>query len=349
MRLSRCDLEAVSEPVRELYAITELSRVPHAIITLLARFIPSESISYNEFGPAAGRVISIVEPYLTNFREAIPVFSAHLGEHPVINHFLETRSLLPFRISDFLSKKQFQRTGLYNEFYRVFGVEHQLGIFLAGTRQHQVCMAINRNGRDFSERDRQILTLLRPHLTQALSNATAATELRQSSDFLNQAVKSSRQGVVWVDECGKILFITDQARNWITAYFAANLAFLPENLRAWITLQLGSPGAVREPLIVSRGDKQLRIRLIQEETQILLVLTEACESFSASKFISHGLTPRESEVLRWMAEAKSNPEIAIILGTRPRTIDKHVERILAKLQVESRKAAMLRAWEMRSN
>ena len=60
--------------------------------------------------------------------------------------------------------------------------------------------------------------------------------------------------------------------------------------------------------------------------------------------------PRDSHI-KWpvctaMAERKSNPEIAKILGTSPRTIDKHVERVLAKLNVETRQAAMLRAWDM---
>ncbi len=53
------------------------------------------------------------------------------------------------------------------------------------------------------------------------------------------------------------------------------------------------------------------------------------------------LTPRELEVLKWLAEGKSNAEIAIILGNSIHTIKRHVESILAKLGVEHRRAAML--------
>jgi DNA-binding CsgD family transcriptional regulator len=53
----------------------------------------------------------------------------------------------------------------------------------------------------------------------------------------------------------------------------------------------------------------------------------------------HGLTRRESEVARWLGEGKANAEIAAILGTEPRTVEKHVEHILAKLGVENRTAA----------
>jgi DNA-binding CsgD family transcriptional regulator len=55
------------------------------------------------------------------------------------------------------------------------------------------------------------------------------------------------------------------------------------------------------------------------------------------------LTPREREVLNWLGEGKSNPEIATILHAAVRTIEKHVERILDKLGVENRTAAALAA------
>jgi DNA-binding CsgD family transcriptional regulator len=54
------------------------------------------------------------------------------------------------------------------------------------------------------------------------------------------------------------------------------------------------------------------------------------------------LTPRENEVLRWVAHGKRNREIGVILNTSSRTIQKHVQSILDKLNVETRGAAA--AW-----
>ena len=51
------------------------------------------------------------------------------------------------------------------------------------------------------------------------------------------------------------------------------------------------------------------------------------------------LTPRETEVLAWIAQGKTNYEIGVILGACTGTICKHVERILSKLGVENRTAA----------
>ena len=54
---------------------------------------------------------------------------------------------------------------------------------------------------------------------------------------------------------------------------------------------------------------------------------------------AHGMTPRETEVALWLAQGKTNPEIASILAAPVRTVEKHVERILRKLGVENRAAA----------
>ena len=62
--------------------------------------------------------------------------------------------------------------------------------------------------------------------------------------------------------------------------------------------------------------------------------------------VRFGLTPREAEVLIWVAQGKTNPEVAMILGIRPYTVRTHVERIFSKLGVETRHAAGLRAIEV---
>ena len=69
---------------------------------------------------------------------------------------------------------------------------------------------------------------------------------------------------------------------------------------------------------------------------------------SAVPLESLGLSPREAEVLLWIAQGKNNEEIGIILGIARNTIKKHVIHLLEKLQVESRNAAALRAVEVLS-
>jgi DNA-binding NarL/FixJ family response regulator len=64
-----------------------------------------------------------------------------------------------------------------------------------------------------------------------------------------------------------------------------------------------------------------------------------------SKF---GLTNRAAEVLLWVAQGKTNSDIATILGITESTVKKHVQEIFDKLGVETRGAATVRALEVLS-
>ena len=54
------------------------------------------------------------------------------------------------------------------------------------------------------------------------------------------------------------------------------------------------------------------------------------------------LTGREIQILRLVAEGRTNASIAHALEVSPRTIAKHLEHIYRKLQVSSRAAAVFR-------
>jgi DNA-binding CsgD family transcriptional regulator len=53
----------------------------------------------------------------------------------------------------------------------------------------------------------------------------------------------------------------------------------------------------------------------------------------------HALTDREAEVLLWISRGKANREISEILGISPRTVNKHLEQVFAKMGVENRASA----------
>jgi DNA-binding NarL/FixJ family response regulator len=62
-----------------------------------------------------------------------------------------------------------------------------------------------------------------------------------------------------------------------------------------------------------------------------------------------GLSPREAEILLWVAQGKTNFEAGIILTISAATVKKHLEHIYEKLGVEGRTAATVRALEMLSS
>ena len=147
------------------------------------------------------------------------------------------------KISDFYSLREFRDTELYCEFNRHASIVHMLSTgILVGSRMMTLNLARGARAKDFTERDRTIMNLLRPHFGQARRNADLAT---------------------------------------------VRLAAQSKPLEAY------------------------------------------------------GLTHREKEVAHWLSRGKTNLEIAVILGVRVRTVEKHLENILAKLAVENRTTAAL--------
>jgi DNA-binding CsgD family transcriptional regulator len=82
------------------------------------------------------------------------------------------------KVSDFYSARQWHSTGMYCDLARGWGLDHELLLFLpagpgpaAGPGRTLRLIFYREPGPDFSERDRALLALLRPHLYQAYMNA----------------------------------------------------------------------------------------------------------------------------------------------------------------------------------
>ena len=75
------------------------------------------------------------------------------------------------------------------------------------------------------------------------------------------------------------------------------------------------------------------------ETPLEPISTEPPIGAGTTRLSSAALTPRETEVLSWIAKGKTNRDVADILGMSPRTVNKHLEHVFEKLGVETRAAA----------
>jgi DNA-binding CsgD family transcriptional regulator len=161
----------------------------------------------------------------------------------------------------------------------------------------------------------------------------------------------ARQGIVFLNRFWQIEWMTPLARKWLRTHFNQNEAEdtkLPRALFAWVRrLAAGDPPASGYPDLNLRAlDTCLRIRWVSEPGGCSwLLLTEEDDTESHAALAGFGLTARETQILHWISEGKSNPEIALILQISPNTVRKHVQHILGKLAVESRSAAMRRILE----
>jgi DNA-binding NarL/FixJ family response regulator len=92
-----------------------------------------------------------------------------------------------------------------------------------------------------------------------------------------------------------------------------------------------------------------RLQRHRENTEAAQQKVEFKPNFdSTAPLEALGLTPREAEVLLWVAQGKSNGEIGVILGMSEKTVKIHVGHIFEKLGVDNRNAATVRAIEVLS-
>lgn len=357
-RLTQKDIKALLDFLRQNYSRLNLNDFQRQILLDLPNLVASDSTTYNELKPRKQLVVkalwetSPVEPQ--KMRE----FGKLMSENPlIVHHAKNPRCQCVLKISDFLSLDQFQRLALYNEFYRPLGVERQMAVTLPSLPSIVIGIALNRGSPDFSERDRLILSLLRPHLIQAYRNAQAVSQMQEELSLLRQATEKLDRGVILLTPDGRVRLATDRAVKLVAEYFGrrplrANR--LPENFQRWVRhqeAQLAAKDDVpppRKPLVLGHEGTHLVVRHQCDPAQCLLLFEEQLTSIQPASLEPLSLSPREAEVLVWVAYGKTNAEIGKILGTSSQTVKKHLDHIYEKLGVENRTAAAAKAYETAS-
>jgi DNA-binding CsgD family transcriptional regulator len=335
-RLTHQNLRLLSDSLQKLYQACELEAFPRHVFAAVTPLVRCDYFSYNEFSADGSLTTVHCEPELpepaTQFLlELGPIFSK---EHPTISYVTRTGSPEPFKITDFTSQRQWRQTRLYSEFYRPLACEYQMA-FASPLADGQMALAFNSAGRDYSDEDRQLLELLRPHLLQAHANAQLVTKM-------STALRGLGGAMVAVSRSGDIEFATGEALRLLQKYFALpnGAAVLPRRISDWLLKPVGSSLAAA-PLVIYKGDGRLKVTLASREGggACNLLLEEKDDSAEIRRLIALGLTPREAEVLLWVARGKTSGEIATILGSKPATVSKHLDHIYQKLGVENRTSA----------
>lgn len=289
----------------------------------------------------------------TPIKDAAEILGRFASQIPMHAHW-EHDDGQALKISDFLSPRAFKKKEIYNEFYQPMRIPFTMGIALPVNRRCLVTIGLHRGRKDFTERERAALNMIQPHVFQAYANTQAVTQIQMELSRLNHAVEQLPQGLVSVNAQGVIQWDTARARELLTEYFGARerrYHRLPDLLVRWIQnykTQLDhadqQTGRIA-PLVIDHGARHLHVRMGPDGDHCLLFLNETTAEISTEQLAHLGLSPRETEVLGWIARGKSNPEIATILNISVRTIHAHVEHIYLKLGMENRYAAMMMALE----
>ncbi len=357
-QLTHRDLRSLTTTLQRLYGQTDLEAFPAHAVSSLAHIIAADVRGYNEVNFRRRRLVAITDPVDALDPRDEELASHHLHEQPLFTAYQRTKDGRAAAMSDFLTTRQFHRLTLYNEMYRRRNTEDLMAIFLPTPSASTILFTFSRSQRSFSERDRQKLNILRLHLIQAYNNAEVATRLRQEAALLKQAFNESHSGIIVLTPEGRIQSITDQAGHWLRTYFGKTWKesphALPELLHRWVRCQLHVRQRRDEiphpqtPFIATSEDGQLIVRLLSpyDTGQSLLILEEhPCSVLPMLRTFS-GFTPRETDILNWLSQGKTNKEIATLLALSPNSIRSRLEEIYKKLGVSTRTAAVRRFLEI---
>jgi DNA-binding response OmpR family regulator/DNA-binding CsgD family transcriptional regulator len=174
-------------------------------------------------------------------------------------------------------------------------------------------------------------------------NQELAEEIELRLDAEKQLETSLEQALLIVNKQGQVLFATSQARILLNSFFAQGSdKNLPAELQSWLT----GPESQRPRVIIhkKRGEIEVDHFALSKSGNVSLLRIEHRNGDNGPKaLLALGVTAREAEVLYWISEGKTNPEIAIIIDASLNTVKKHAINLFAKLGVETRTGAARQA------
>ncbi len=219
-----------------------------------------------------------------------------------------------------------------------FATHHIPIVFMTGlTETEHVVAAFAAGGADYVTkpiRPAEVLARIAAHM----QNARQMKQARTALDAFGQATVAIRA------TDGKLVWQTPLSRKLLKEYFATDEKATPPRLLEWIAEAEVAHRDGREPtaLLIAEGSRRLLASFHDQtgDQEWLVVLREENDASAIESLIAvFRLTQREAEVLYWVTLGKTTKDIGDILGSSPRTVNKHLEHVFEKLGVETRTAA----------
>ncbi len=207
-------------------------------------------------------------------------------------------------------------------------------IFMTGlTETEDVVRGLECGGVDYLTKPinpHELLARMKVHLSNARLTTSAHT-----------ALDSTGQNLATVNHDGQIRWATPQTYA-LLAKAKVDSSWQQTQLASQLQRWLQHQPELNQQLTLTDLDYPLAVRLISHQTdgeKLLKLIDGGRPTGSAMLKAQLSLTERESEVLYWIANGKTNREAAEILDMSPRTVNKHLETIFPKLGVENRTSA----------
>jgi DNA-binding CsgD family transcriptional regulator len=331
--LADTDVGAAHGFAQALVEARTVADVRRRALSRLAELVPADVLTWDRVEPATGAIHHEAVPTEAEPPGAFAAIVRGAAGHPLLAaHAARRRQAL--RLSEAVEARRLSRSELYGDLLHRSGVEYGIAIGVRTGRREVVVTGLGRTEREFSERDRDVLDLVRPRLEDALQTAEARGRLVRAL----AADPPAGTAVVLLDGYGEIEHSSLDAERWLAEYFGAaeHPGWLPGPVARWLALP------PRPPLVSARDGRRLTVRLLPGDPHALL-LEEDIASFRTDALERLGLTPRETEVLWAVAAIEDEADIAWELFLSLHAVRERLARLEAKLGVRTAAEAVARA------
>jgi DNA-binding CsgD family transcriptional regulator len=331
--LADTDVGATRGFARALLEARTVADVRRRALAGLAELVPADVLTWDDVVPATGGVRHEAVPTEAEPAGAFAAIVGGAAGHPLLAaHAAHRRAAL--RLSEAVERRRLVHTEVYGELLHRSGVEYGIAIGLRAERREAIVAGLGRTEYEFSERDREVLDLVRP----ALEGALRAAEARRRLVRALAANPPPGTAVVLLDRYGEIEHSGLDAERWLGEHFgrAEHPGWLPGPVAEWLALP------PRPALVSVRDGRRLTVHLLPGDPHALL-LEEQVASFRTGALERLGLTPRETEVLGAAAAIEDEAEIAWELFLSLHTVRERLARLEAKLGVRTAAEAVAQA------
>jgi len=230
MQVGRADLEAILGFLADVDDLDTDEPYPAIVLERLRDLIPCDEASYQHADLQSRRFVEMApdEPV-----EDEALYWA-VGPCPIMDYRSRTGDLTAVRMSDVIGRGRYHELPIYREYFQPVGLDHVLDLGLSAARQRYRSLVLFRGHDvgDFSERDRAVLEMLRPHLRAREALADLHGRARDTDGATTPAGTTDEQQASLTAREREILHLVGKGQT--NAQIAAEL---------WIT-----PGTVKKHL-----------------------------------------------------------------------------------------------------
>ena len=183
MRLSHREFEALQRTILELHEYRNIDTFKREVPRAFMEMFSSEYFTYDEYEiDPIGKKARMLEYWESEERtssQTVQLFEAQLFYHPFTKYFMEGKVLTALKLSDFMTLNQFRSSEFYEGVFGHLRVDALLCLPVVGNKG-TAAICIGNRKRDFTERARLMMNLLRPHFNQARRNAELVSQALQA-------------------------------------------------------------------------------------------------------------------------------------------------------------------------